>query len=854
MKQKFDYRALGLMVATLLLALAVFNKVMDADRVLFMTDNNIGYTSQSKMGLPSTFLGGIWLGGPLLGSADSMQICLENVFKWVMPLRAYVNWFHAVMLGIASMGMAWFCLSRKCSALSVFLGLVVAFWLGSDLTLTYSGHNGKYGVLAFAGLALALIEMAAARKRMAWCLLAGYAVGRMFIEQQDVALFIGLFLGAYAIYAILRENRGQWRSLVAPLLLIGVASLLVGGPNVLSGYMTQVKGVVAMRDENPEQKWEYCTQWSLPPEDMLEFVAPGFRGIRSGDPEGPYWGRQGRSAGWEQTHQGFPNFKLESVYVGIVPIVLACLALMTAFWGRRGQNSEIRSQKSGVKSQKAEGRGQESGVRSQEPSSLDSEEAGVLGQRRGDILFWSAVTVIALLLSLGKFFPLYSVFYHIPGMASIRNPNKFLHVFQIGLGILTAFGADQLLRGLPSASLKGAKGFAYATLGLAGVLLLWAAHVSQSRDELINGFVSQGWSSYAPVMAGRMSQGALHAAIMASVIGVGVLLLVLWHSRARAWRGGVVLVLALVMVGDVLLLSKDYIKVVKMQDLVGDNAVTNYLKSNLNQQRVYMLSQEGFYNNWLTVLFPYHGIETFNVAQMPRMPEDYDRWLKTVGKDPVRLWQLSAVGYMLAPDKVWRQIQKDPHFSPHFEPVKGFNIVPSGEGIGVAEVPGDAPAQNRILRFKDGLPRVQLFHDWAKVSDEAVGQQLLDRSFNPHAKVLLAPDSAISPPPASPATGGESASAVLSATAVKVNTVVASPAVLLFVNKYADEWGVTVDGKPAPLLRCNSLCLGVYLEPGTHDVRFALRNQWGLFGTQAAGMLVCVAAAGSLLLRRRKAE
>ena len=63
---------------------------------------------------------------------------------------------------------------------------------------------------------------------------------------------------------------------------------------------------------------------------------PGWTGWRSGDEQGPYWGRMGRSDGYEQTRQGFMNFKLENVYVGAIPLLFAVLGLATAFGRRRG--------------------------------------------------------------------------------------------------------------------------------------------------------------------------------------------------------------------------------------------------------------------------------------------------------------------------------------------------------------------------------------------------------------------------------------------------------------------------------------------------------------------------------------
>ena len=841
-------------------ALLVFSGVLRPDAVLFTTDNNIGYTATTKVGMPAGFIGQVWSATPLLGLLGSMPVCLANVFQWVMPLVSYINWFHALMLGLASLGMLFFLMRRHCSLPAIATGFLAAFWLGTNLTLTYSGHNGKYGVLAFAGLSLWFIERAAHSRRLAWAVLAGGAVGMMFVEQQDVALFIGLFLGAYAVYAILRENEWRWKSLVAPLAVMGVMALVVGGPNVLSGYMTQVKGVVAMSDENPQQKWEYCTQWSTPPDDLVEFIAPGFRGIRSGDPEGPYWGRQGRSANWETTHQGFPNFKLEGLYVGMIPIALALFSLLLAWAGQGTPKQEARIQKSEARNKKADLRGrkpeasprEEFGERKRTDDACDPEEMRVLAQRRGDALFWGSVTVVALLLAFGKFFPLYWLFYHIPGMSSIRNPNKFLHVFQLGLGVLTAFGMDALLRGIPEQAARWSRRFAIGFLVLAGTMLIWAGYLAATRDALVNEFTATGWARVAPVMVDRMVGGALHGALVTLAIGGAMLVLVLWRLRPAVWRITTGSLVAIILVLDVLSLGRDYIKVVSLQDLVGENAVTSYLKQHLNQQRLYLLSQEGFYNNWLTVLFPYHGIETFNVAQMPRMPEDYDRWLKSVGRDPLRLWELSAVGYMLAPDQVWRQIQKEPRFASQFDAVQGFNLYASGDAARVEMVSAETQAQHRILRFKSGLSRAGLYHDWSVVADESMAAQLLDRSFNPHMKVLLAPGSKIATPSGVVATGQDSVSLQCSPADARLEVRSASAGVLLFVNKYSDDWNVEVDGRCAPLLRCNAVCMGVYVEAGHHEVRFYLSRQWGLFGTQMAGVLACCGAMGWIAFSRRR--
>jgi uncharacterized membrane protein YfhO len=77
--------------------------------------------------------------------------------------------------------------------------------------------------------------------------------------------------------------------------------------------------------------------------------------------------------------------------------------------------------------------------------------------------------------------------------------------------------------------------------------------------------------------------------------------------------------------------------------------------------------------------------------------------------------------------------------------------------------------------------------------------------------------------------------------------------VLLLNDKYDPSWHVSVDGKPAELLRCNFIMRGVYLPPGSHTVefRFTLPNK-PLYVTITA-MVVGVFLLGLLIfLGKRK--
>ena len=128
-------------------------------------------------------------------------------------------------------------------------------------------------------------------------------------------------------------------------------------------------------------------------------------GWRSGDAAGPYWGRMGRSAGWESTRQGFGNFKLENQYLGAIPLVAAFWALFAALRLKRCEDGA-----------------------------------------RGEVIFWSIACLATFLFACGKYIePLYRAFASLPIVSSIRNPNKFLQIYQIAVAILAGYGIDGLL-------------------------------------------------------------------------------------------------------------------------------------------------------------------------------------------------------------------------------------------------------------------------------------------------------------------------------------------------------------------------------------------------------------------------
>ena len=70
---------------------------------------------------------------------------------------------------------------------------------------------------------------------------------------------------------------------------------------------------------------------------------------------------------------------------------------------------------------------------------------------------------------------------------------------------------------------------------------------------------------------------------------------------------------------------------------------------------------------------------------------------------------------------------------------------------------------------------------------------------------------------------------------------------LLLNDKFDANWHVFVDGKPAPLLRCNFIMRGAYLTPGAHSVEFKFSLPMGLLYVSLSAIGVGILLCGFLI-------
>ena len=228
--------------------LIIFRDVIPGSAVLFTTDANLGSLQELKSTLPLGFFG-FWKLSPFFGNDGIRALSPTNLLAWLLPLQVFNDFIYLIYLYIGAISLFLFLRLRKVDWLGSLCGALVFAFVGSNLTLAYAGHIGKFGVLAFGTAALCCAEKLSRTGRWTWALLLGGAVGCMFLEQQDVALFLGIFVGAYSVYAIIRSSVRKTSAF--SLLGVAVATILmVAGPTMKRVYSRNVPGTSA---EKPQE-------------------------------------------------------------------------------------------------------------------------------------------------------------------------------------------------------------------------------------------------------------------------------------------------------------------------------------------------------------------------------------------------------------------------------------------------------------------------------------------------------------------------------------------------------------------------------------------------------------------------
>ena len=349
------------------------------------------------------------------------------------------------------------------------------------------------------------------------------------------------------------------------------------------------------------QEWNWATQWSIPWQESFDIISPYFFGRISNHPEAPYWGKVGQDASWAKTKQGFKNFHITTHYLGLALVLLALL--------------------------------------------------GLIYSREKLKWFFSILALTSLLLSFGRFFPLYSIFYELPLMDQFRNPNKFYHLFYFSISILAIYGAKAILEKKPVFKSKEQfKKVLKITWGFAGVIALAFLAVilfsSQIELHLSNTFNDHKISSSA---VGGMLFSLVRFLFVFILMVPLTLMLYQKYGQSTTGFKNLILFFIFISIIDITIVNKSYLNFIssKLPETKGD--LESFFVKEIQEKpfRIKFLQRGQVFNYYAYYYNNLIDTESVDILTARKFPEDIQTFYQKTG-DNLKIFNMMNVGYFLS--------------------------------------------------------------------------------------------------------------------------------------------------------------------------------------------------------------
>jgi len=721
-------------------------------------------------------------------------------------------------------------------------------------------------------VAMAQAEKKPVRKWVAIAL-AGTAVGMNVIEAADIGAMFSVVLAAYVFVSALAQDTGSvagrsFSGITRVVIIAGMAGFI--GAQTITGLVgSSIKGISVVEDEQNGKaaNWQWATQWSLPKKETITLAVPGLFGYRLDSPDGAnYWGMIGSDLSWDsylangrkgQPPQAMARFSGTLAYAGVLVLLVGAWAVAQA---ARKKDSIYTT------------------------------------QERWMIWFWLVVAIVSLFMSWGRFSLVYQFAYNYLPLVSkflsvSRNPTKFLYIVNFALVILFAYGLNGLWKRYVAApgvvsrglgrwwsELKGAdRGWAIGCLAVFALAFVATLLYTTSKSSLEGYLAVVGFPGQIGIMIAAYSirQAWIFMALLTTAVVLLFLIMSGWFAGRRAqWFAIALGAFTIFDLGRAALPFIIHWNYREKYDLDIKNPVIEFLRERPYEHRMAMLPfpmpdqfemmGQLYRIEWAQHHFLYHNIQSLDVIQMPRPPVDIaafeSAWRARGSEGLLRRWELTNTRYLLGPAGIFDMLnqQLDP-VKKRFSIKLPFNVEPK-PGRARATKLDELTAVNNpngpyaVGEFSGALPRASLYGNWSvNTNDSVTLSNLFSASFDPHASVIVA-NAEMKPGTSTNVSAGtvefvsyKPKRAVLKADAKE-------HCVLLLNDRYDANWTVTVDGKPATLLRCNFFMRGVELSPGQHTVEFTFNLPYGALTITAAALGVTVLLIGILVVTRSKSD
>lgn len=343
---------------------------------------------------------------------------------------------YASAMYLAALGVVYYLKGRGLPPLACYGAGAAYGFMGYNFTLYSAGHLGWFELLTCAPFCFGLIDRCVRKGKWPNWILLGGLLAWGGVHQPDIWLLFTLFSFAYGLFRLLHAVRiaenavARRRTLVRTLSGTAVTAavfLAAGWPQLYDAAFVQTanrdkqiaessgsagkasSGDRISSEAEREKRYVFCTNWSLPPDEALEFAIPRLKGSSSDmrvTPRDPYRGR----IGMQVAPGRWAPYRQHSLYMGFLTVCFALFGMYGAF--RRRKDAGDRS--------------------------------GMPGNR-SEMVFWTASAAVLLVVAFGGFTPFYRLVFMLPLGDYIRCPVKFVHLVEWCVAVMAGFGIARML-------------------------------------------------------------------------------------------------------------------------------------------------------------------------------------------------------------------------------------------------------------------------------------------------------------------------------------------------------------------------------------------------------------------------
>ncbi len=433
---------------------------------------------------------------------------------------------------------------------------------------------------------------------------------------------------------------------------------------------------------------------------------------------------------------------------------------------------------------------------------------GIYLVRDRRVFFWSALALVALLLSLGGSTFLYSPFYVlVPGFSIFRGQERVAFVFSFAMAMLAGYGARVLFESMSDGRRERMRAFSWGLLpAVVASLILVVA--------FLYGWARAGLAVDSPFGA-LLNRSILLAVFL--LLGVGCI-----FARRREFGGMrlLMVVTGLVVVFDLFTVNwQNNVQERNPQEEYGPRVLLAPVQADDDSFRVY--------NDWRLPgnYGMVYEVEDIGGASPLRL-QWYDELASAVPEE--RLWELLNVKYVITGRRSLLPVSEVLYEEP------------LGEGT------------TYLHRLEDFLPRAWVVHQAQVLRGKEALELLADPDFDPLAMVVLEEEP--SAPLPTRAGGSESTVTIVERepTRVVLEAECADRGILVVSEVYYPGWRAYIDGEETRIHRANHALRAVELEAGFHRVQLVYDPVSFKIGLViSAGTLIAVAGAAARSRIRR---